>query len=89
MWAARRHILDGDQRGGGHKFGAGKGKSEFPQGWTDDEIIDAVEGIANDPASAEKPGRWGRKRRAGVRSGVLVFVVVDPGIGEIVTGYPW
>jgi hypothetical protein len=52
---ARRHILDGDASGGGHRFGAGKGKSEFPQSWPDDEIIDAIADVANDPLSAEDP----------------------------------
>lgn len=87
--AARRHILDGDANGGGHRPGAGKGKSEFPRNWSDDEIIDAIEDVANDPASAGRPGRWGRDRYAGVRQRVLIFVVADPRTGEIVTGYPW
>lgn len=42
-----QHILYGDMRGGGHKFGVGKPcKSEFPQGWDDDKIIDVTRKIA-------------------------------------------
>lgn len=85
--AARVHILDGDAAGGGHRFGAGKNKTEFPQGWSDDEIIQAIEAVANDPASAEQPVAVGVKR-AGARNRVLIVVVVDLGSGEILTGYP-
>ena len=36
---AKRHILDGDGTGGGHKAGTGKpGKSEFPKDWSDAKI---------------------------------------------------
>ena len=86
--AARSHILNGDAGGGGHRFGAGRGKTEFPPNWSDDDIIQAVEDVANDPASAETSGRWGRLRRAGVRNRVLIIVVVDPGTGGVVTGFP-
>jgi hypothetical protein len=88
--ASRSHILDGDKSGGGgHRFGAGKGKTEFPQNWTDNEIIQAIEEVANDPASAERPQSGGTIKRAGVRNRVLIVVVVDPSTGEIMTGYPY
>lgn len=87
--AGRRiHILDGDASGGGHRFGAGKGKSEFPQHWTDDQIISAIENVANDPQSVSSSGRGGRKVIRGVENGLLILVVVDPADGSIVTGYP-
>jgi hypothetical protein len=81
--------LDGDASGGGHRSGAGAGnKSEFPQSWSDDDIIRTIEEVANDPASAEEPVYGGRVRRSGFRNRVLITVVVDPSTGEIVTGYP-
>ena len=89
--AARDHILDGDSSGGGHRFGAGAGrgyKSEFPQAWSDDDIIDAIEAVANDPASARVPAPGGRVKVFGIRNGVLIIVIVEPTTGEVVTGYP-
>jgi hypothetical protein len=83
----RRHILDGDASGGGHKFGAGRGKSEFPRSWSDDEIIAAIEDVANDPSSVSVPVRWGRVKIHGIRRGVLI-IVIAAGTGEIVTGHP-
>jgi hypothetical protein len=85
----RRHILDGDAGGPGHRFGAGQGKkSEFPQSWSDDEIIDVIEDVANDPASVSVPARWGRVKLYGIRKGVLIIVIADPSTGDVVTGYP-
>jgi Bacterial EndoU nuclease len=86
--AARLHILEGDQRGGGHRSGAGKGKSEFPPNWMDVNIIEAIEDVANDPASPRLPGKGGRVKLWGVRNGVLIVVIVDPATGDVVTGYP-
>lgn len=51
----RVHILDGDRTGGGHRAGAGRGKSEFPAGWSDDEIIDGINDVVNDPESPRTP----------------------------------
>lgn len=84
----RIHILDGDASGGGHRFGAGKGKTEFPPDWTDDQIITAIEKIANDPQSVASSARRGRKVMRGVENGLPISVVVDPADGSIVTGYP-
>lgn len=39
------HILDGDIDGGGHRYGANLGKSEFPRGWDEIEIIHAAQEI--------------------------------------------
>ena len=51
----RRYILDGDGKGGGH--GPGRGtpkKSEFPSGWSDDRMIDAIMDVANDERSVRR-----------------------------------
>jgi hypothetical protein len=53
--SARVRILAGDIKGGGHRFGTNRGKSEFPQSWSDDDIIAAIKDVANDPASIHAP----------------------------------
>ena len=49
----RIRIIDGDpDGGGGHRAGTRRpGKTEFPASLTDDEIIEGIEAIANDPTS--------------------------------------
>jgi hypothetical protein len=84
----RIHILTGDLTGGGHKFGAGRSKSEFPQSWSDDAIIDAIEDVANDPAAIRSPTGYKRTKVTGTRNGVLIVVIVDHSAGTIITGYP-
>ncbi|HEU4838151.1 MAG TPA: EndoU domain-containing protein [Micavibrio sp.] len=45
---SKAHILQGDETGGGHQFGAGRPcKSEFPKEWSGDDIIANVELIAS------------------------------------------
>ncbi|PZQ45152.1 MAG: hypothetical protein DI556_23105, partial [Rhodovulum sulfidophilum] len=82
------HILGGDKTGGGHRHGTGiLGKSEFPQGWTDDKILGEISDVATDPNSNRSPGFGGRTIAQGTRDGVDIKVVVDPD-GRIVTGFP-
>jgi hypothetical protein len=85
---ARTHILIGDIKGGGHRFGANRGKSEFPRSWSDDAIIAAIEDVANDPASTRMQGRGGRAILIGMRRSVSVTVVLDLADRYIVTGFP-
>lgn len=85
----RRHILDGDATGGGHRPGTGfPGKSEFPRGWSDDRIIAAILDVANDPASRRRVEADGRTVVTGTRDGVEMRVVVDRDGRSVVTGYP-
>jgi hypothetical protein len=85
----RVHILDGGARGGGHRPGTGvPHKGEFPRGWSDDRIIETIEDVANDPASARKVGADGRTVVTGQRQGVDVRVVVERDGRSIITGYP-
>jgi hypothetical protein len=90
----RRHILDGEVRadgtiGGGHRPGMGfPGKTEFPKGWSDDRIIDAITDVANDPKSTSKPMDSGRTRIESMRDGIDIRVVIDTDDRSIVTGYP-
>jgi Bacterial EndoU nuclease len=84
----RTHILDGDATGGGHRNGAGRGKSEFPPGWSDDKIIDEIESVANDPDSQRSLQPNGRTRVEGTRDGIDIRVIVDPDGASIRTGHP-
>lgn len=84
----REHILDGDATGGGHRPGTGKpGKSEFPQGWSDDKIMHEISDIATDPNYISRVGRGGRKITDGNRNGVDIRVVQESN-GDIVSGFP-
>jgi hypothetical protein len=87
---ARKHILEGDENGGGHRPGTGKsGKSEFPKGWSDEKILDAVSDVATDPNVAwSKPDKRGYITGTKTIDGVDVKVVFDTKNGRIVTGYP-
>ncbi len=84
----RLHILDGDLTGGGHRFGAGRGKSEFPHTWSDDAIVAAVEAVANDPSLTQTVLAKRRFKVVGLHSGLTILVVADFDTFEIVTGYP-
>ena len=84
----RTHILEGDSTGGGHRAGTGySGKTEFPQGWTDDRIMHEISDIATDPSSNRRNGRGGRTITEGTRDGVDIRVIQEKN-GEIVTGFP-
>jgi RHS repeat-associated protein len=88
---AKTHILDGDATGGGHGPGRGvSGKSEFPGHWSDADVINHIESVANDPASRATP-QGSRTVIEGTRDGIDIKVVVEGprgGGGRIVTGYP-
>src|SRR6266487_4383199 len=90
--ARRRHILDGDTTGGGHGPGRGKsGKSEFPPILTDQEIIDGVESIANDPNNYPGgviPSGGKPIRLIGSIKGVRSVVVADPARDDVKSAWP-
>jgi hypothetical protein len=85
----RRHILDGDKTGGGHRHGVGKpGKTEFPASWTDERVITSILDVArrpdNPPTHQDRNDTW---LCSGTRDAVKVWAVVEPS-GDIVTGWP-
>jgi hypothetical protein len=101
---ARHHILDGDPdnlASGGHRPGTGRpGKTEFPKGWSDEKILNAIADVATDPKSqwtqqtgkpgarftkSGKPVRW---KVVGTREGVTIEVIVEPWGRGVVTSYP-
>ena len=83
----KTHILNR------HKYGAGKlGKTEFPQSWSDQRILDAVSDVATHPKSIKGIGRFGEDTFEGVRGGILIHVDMfpanSPHYGKISTAYP-
>lgn len=85
----QQHILYGDARGGGHKFGVGKPcKSEFPQDWDDAEIIETVKEIAaNDNLDWRREDN-GYYVTETFEERVKVRVVLGPEKENIITAYP-
>ncbi len=85
----RIHILHGDKTGGGHKFGAGKPcKSEFPQDWDENEILETVTMIAaNDNADWRQEDN-GYHVTEQTENNVKVRVVLGPNKQRVITAYP-
>ncbi|MCB1783784.1 MAG: EndoU domain-containing protein [Alphaproteobacteria bacterium] len=86
---AVQHILYGDARGGGHKYGQNAPcKSEFPASWDEVRIKATVQKLAaNDNAD------WARQANGyfvseQMDSGVKVRVVLNRAKDEVVTAYP-
>ena len=96
------HILDGDPDGtGGHRAGTGRpGKTEFPEEWSDDVILDNIVEVVKDPNSTwtQQTGRAGAeftKKGIPVRwsvdgtvDSIDIRVIVEPAGRGVVTSYP-
>lgn len=95
-----RHILHGDQTGGGHLWPGKPGHSPFPKDWTPEKIMHELSDVATDPHAkwtqqTGKPGakftkggapvRW---KVQGTRDGVDMVVIVEPAGEGIITGFP-
>ena len=53
----RRHVLDGDKSGGGHRYTTRKsGKTVFPESWDDDRIIEAIDRVMRAPRLVQARG---------------------------------
>ncbi len=50
----REHILEGDPPGTGHGPNRGSSEGAFPDTWTNDQVIDAIERVANNSNSTWK-----------------------------------
>jgi filamentous hemagglutinin len=96
----KRHILHGDETGGGHMFPGKPGKTVFPESWSGDKILHETSDIITDPAikwtqvkgangemftRTGKPSRW---VAIGIRDGVEIRVVVEPAGEGIISSYP-
>ncbi|SDD14292.1 EndoU domain-containing protein [Glycomyces harbinensis] len=90
-WSDLHHVVNGDDDNpekGGHAFGTGRpGKSEFPEGWDDEDISEALAAVAERPSKVN-PDLTGRNFIAeGIHRGVTVQAVVRPD-GSIEAGWP-
>lgn len=86
---AEKHMLYGDDRGGGHLHGIGKAcKSEFPAHWEASEVISHVKNIAaNDNLDWEKQKNGYHVAEEMIEK-VRVRVVLNKDKTKIVTAYP-
>jgi hypothetical protein len=96
----RKHILEGDERGGGHMWPGKHGKSIFPESWSGDKIMDYAKEIANDLSLNKtwtrgkhgslftKSGLPARYYVEGLREGVKIRVVIEPAGEGIITAFP-
>ncbi len=87
----QEHILDGDpndQESGGHRHGEGRpNKTEFPERWDDDDVIENVEDVAANPDQPPRQLPDGKWEVQGERDGVNIRVIVRPD-GSIETAHP-
>ena len=85
----RVHILYGDKKGGGHFHTANKPcKSEFPESWNEDKIIQTIEKIAaNDNMNwrQEKNGYFVGEKQV---ESLKIRVVLDQNKKNVITAYP-
>ncbi|MCB9991820.1 MAG: EndoU domain-containing protein [Rhodospirillales bacterium] len=85
----RQHILYGDEKGGGHHHSANKPcKSEFPEDWDEDRIIETVTKMAandNIPWRQEDNGYHVSEQS---EDGLDIRVILDREGDDIVTAYP-
>lgn len=89
------HILDGEWDydtgellGGGHAPGAGNpGKTEFPERWSDETIMDNISDVARNPGSDPAPRPGGGYRVTGVVDGVEIEVLLNRD-GTVWSAYP-
>lgn len=83
------HILRGDRTGGGHMYGVGKPcKSEFPQHWDEDKIINEINLVAaNDNLKWEQQNNGYHVAESYI-DGVKVRVVKGRHNKQVITAYP-
>ncbi|MDA1359291.1 EndoU domain-containing protein [Glycomyces luteolus] len=87
----RTHILygeygtGGDLISGGHAPGSGGG-TEFPDKWSENQMIEGIENVARNPTSMT-PRKNGGYEAVGVHNGVEIKVILNAD-GTVWTGYP-
>ena len=94
------HILFGNVTGGGHLYPGINGKSCFPKSWDADKIMHYLSDIATDPkirwqqisgkigAQVTRNGLPVRYQAIGVREGISIKTIIEPGGEGIITGFP-
>ncbi|MEM7680253.1 MAG: EndoU domain-containing protein [Pseudomonadota bacterium] len=84
-----QHILFGDATGGGHKFGTGKPcKSEFPQDWDTNKILDTTKRIAANDNLNWRQQDNGYFVVESMEGTLNVRVVLGPQKQRVITAYP-
>lgn len=93
----RKHILYGDQAGGGHLFPGLQGKSTFPENWNADKAIEQIGDIATSSKTKWYAETEGLYTKAGVpvrwsawevRDNVRIKVIYEPASGIVITAFP-
>lgn len=86
---AKQHILYGDSKGGGHIYGANiPCKSEFPESWDSQKIIETVKRqAANDNLDWEKQSN-GYYVSENTHENIKTRVVLGRNQEYIITAYP-
>jgi hypothetical protein len=87
-----QHILHGDlddETSGGHLHGTGRpGKTEFPEGWDEDRVVDNVQQAARHPDRVvPRPGNAGGWEAHARVDGVDITVILNKD-GSIWSAYP-
>lgn len=86
---AQKHILYGDERGGGHKHGIGRPcKSEFPEDWNNAKILNTVKMMAANDNTSWKEQNNGYYTSEQERDDVRVRVVLNRDKDAVITAYP-
>jgi len=84
-----KHILYGDETGGGHKHGMNKPcKSEFPEDWPDEKIITAIKKIATDETIKWKQQDNGNFVANAREDDLKIRIVLKEDRSEVITAYP-
>ena len=87
--AAQNHILYGDQRGGGHKYGVNKPcKSEFSKDWSDKDIISSITKIVANDNNKWKQQANGYYITESYNGSTRIRVVIGKKRQNIITAYP-
>lgn len=87
--ARENHILSGDVKGGGHRYGANKPcKSEFPKSWSDSYILNTVKTIAANDNLDWDQQRNGYYTAEDMIGAIRVRVVLAEDQQRIITAYP-
>ena len=83
------HILYGDERGGGHKFGSSKPcKNEFPKSWSDENIIESIQNIAANDNLYWREEDNGYFVTETMQGNIRIRVVLNDDKTRIITAYP-
>ncbi len=82
------HILDGDEDGGGHRWGSAvPGKTKFPRDWDDDKILASIADVAARPDRTPVARPHGGWICEGMREGVEIRVATNRD-GTVWTAHP-